>query len=299
MLIIKYRKIFYIITATLIGASVAAILFFGLVFGIDFTGGAIMEVKYTNRPLKSEMETATASLPIGAVSLRQTGEDGYLVRTRDLTDSERQALESVLSQNGAVEMTVERFSSVGPSIGKELRVKALIALLVVALIIVLYVAFVFRKVSKPVSSWKYGLITIVALLHDITIPVGIFALLGYVVGAEVDMLFVMALLAVLGYSVNDTIIIFDRVRENLRKNIEEKRKEEFELTVGKSINQTYARSINTSVTTALALLALFFLGPVSTQNFALTLIVGVVAGAYSSLALAAPLLVTLERWKKG
>jgi preprotein translocase subunit SecF len=298
MFIIKYRKIFYTITAVFVGASVGAVLFFGVLFGIDFTGGAIMEVEYTERPEKADVEAAVSALPLGTVSFRQTGDDGYLVRTRDLTDSERQALETVLSQNGAREMSVERFSSVGPSIGKELRAKALWALVVVVLVIVLYVAFVFRKVSKPISSWKYGFMTIVALLHDITLPVGVFAVLGFVEGAEIDTLFVMALLAVLGYSVNDTIIIFDRIRENLKRNIEEKRKEDFEMTVGKSLNQTYARSLNTSVTTVLALLALFFLGPVATQNFALTLIVGVAAGAYSSLALAAPLLVTLEKWNR-
>jgi preprotein translocase subunit SecF len=297
MFIIKYRKIFYTITAVLVGVSVGAVLFFGVVFGIDFTGGAIMEVQYTEKLEKTELEVAVSALPLGTVSFRQTGENGYLVRTRDLKDSEREALEAVLSQNGAREMSVERFSSVGPSIGKELRIKALWALAVVVLVIVLYVAFVFRKVSKPISSWKYGLMTIIALLHDITLPVGVFAVLGFVEGAEIDTLFVMALLAVLGYSVNDTIIIFDRIRENLKKNIEEKRKEDFEMTVGKSLNQTYARSLNTSVTTVLALLALFFLGPVATQNFALTLIVGVAAGAYSSLALAAPLLVTLEKWR--
>jgi preprotein translocase subunit SecF len=298
MFIIKYRKIFYTITAVFVGASVGAVLFFGLLFGIDFTGGAIMEVQYTEQPEKAELETAVSALPLGTVSFRHTGENGYLVRTRDLTDSERQALEAVLSQNGTREMSVERFSSVGPSIGKELRAKALWALAVVVLVIVLYVAFVFRKVSKPISSWKYGLMTIVALLHDITLPVGVFAVLGFVEGAEIDTLFVMALLAVLGYSVNDTIIIFDRIRENLKRNIEEKRKEDFEMTVGKSLNQTYARSLNTSVTTVLALLALFFLGPVATQNFALTLIVGVAAGAYSSIALAAPLLVTIQKWQE-
>jgi preprotein translocase subunit SecF len=124
--------------------------------------------------------------------------------------------------------------------------------------------------------------------------VGLFAILGYLVGAEIDILFVVALLTILGYSVNDTIVVFDRVRENLKENQERNQKEDFELTVGKSLDQTFARSINTSFTTVLVLLALFFLGGVVTENFALVLIVGIVAGTYSSLALASPLLVLFQ-----
>ena len=175
-----------------------------------------------------------------------------------------------------------------------MRIKALLAFSIVVVAIVLFIAYVFRHVSKPVSSWKYGVISIIALLHDVIIPVGLFAILGSVVGAEIDVLFIVALLTILGYSVNDTIVVFDRVRENLRENQQLKRKEDFELTVGKSLNQTFARSINTSLTTTLVLLALFFFGGVATQNFALVLIMGIVAGTYSSLCLASPLLVA---WK--
>ena len=148
------------------------------------------------------------------------------------------------------------------------------------------------------SSWKYGLATIVALAHDVVIPTGIYIVFGKYFGAEIDILFVTALLAILGYSVHDTIVVFDRVRENLRHNQESRSKENFEETVGKSVSQTMGRSINTSVTIFLTLLALYFVGSDSTQNFAFILLIGVLAGTYSSICVASPLLVTLEKLQK-
>lgn len=295
MLVIKYRKIFYIFTALLIAASVVGVSVFGLTFGIDFTGGSLLEVTYPSSvPNKERLESALSRLPIGNFSLRSTGENGFILRTQTLTDESRATVLSTLSLDGEFEVRQERFNTIGPVIGNELKNKALVAIAIVVTVIVLFIAFAFRKVSEPVSSWKYGIIAIVALLHDITIPVGIFSFLGYTVGSEIDVLFVMALLAILGYSVNDTIVVFDRVRENLRLNRELNRKEDFELTVGKSLTQTYARSINTSLTTVLVLLALFFVGAPATQDFALVLLTGVIAGTYSSICLATPLLVTVS-----
>ena len=193
----------------------------------------------------------------------------------------------------------ERFNSIGPTIGKELRNKAFVAIGIVIIAIMLFVAFVFRKVSKPVSSWKYGVAAIIALIHDIIVPTGVFAFLGYILGVEIDILFVMALLAILGYSVNDTIVVFDRVRENLRLNREHGSEESFDLTVGKSLNQTYARSINTSLTTLFVVIALFFFGSEATQDFALVLAIGIIAGTYSSIFLATPLLVAINKKSLG
>lgn len=299
MIIVKYRKIFFILSAVFVGLSLFFTAIFGLTFGIDFTGGSILEVSYPEgRPLKAELENRLNNLPIGAYSLRPTGDTGFLLRTRALEEGERLDILQVLTLNDSKRVVSERFNSIGPIIGQELRNKAFVAIVVVILLIIAFVAFVFRKVSEPVSSWKYGVIAIVALLHDIIIPVGVFAVLGQFFGAEIDVLFVMALLAILGYSVNDTIVVFDRVRENLQLNREFNRREDFEITVGKSLNQTYVRSINTSLTTIFVLLALFFIGGTATQNFALVLITGVIAGTYSSLALATPLLVTIERWRK-
>lgn len=295
MFVVKYRKIFFIISGFTVSLSLIFVLIWGLNFGIDFIGGAISEVSYTGeRPDKAEIENEISFLNIGNFSLRPTGENGFILRTRDLTEPERQDVMTALSLNDAVEMTPERFNSIGPIIGEELRNKALLAIAVVVLAIILFIAFAFRRVSKPVSSWKYGGIAIIALLHDIIIPVGVFAILGKFMGAEVDVLFVMALLAILGYSVNDTIVVFDRVRENLKDNTERNIKESFDKTVGKSLSQTYARSINTSLTTLFVLVTLFLVGAQATQYFALVLLTGVLTGTYSSIFLATPLLATVK-----
>lgn len=304
MLIVKYRKIFFIITSVIVAAAIFSIAFFGLNFGIDFTGGAITEVSYPKsdlgeeRPSKEVLEKRLTDLDIGGFSIRPTGDDGYILRTRDLTEEERVNVFDALSLNGEKEVIYKRFNSIGPTIGNELRNKAFVAIGIVIIAIILFVAFAFRKVSEPVSSWKYGIVAIIALVHDMLVPIGIFAFLGYIIGAEVDVLFVMALLAILGYSVNDTIVVFDRVRENLRLNRENNSKEEFELTVGKSLNQTYARSVNTSLTTLFVLLALFFFGSEATQNFALALATGIIAGTYSSIFLATPLLIAISKKTK-
>ena len=296
MFVVTYRKIFFILSGIIVGLSFLSVAFFGLQFGIDFTGGAITEVSYPDgRPDKVVLEEQLNPLSVEGYSLRPTGENGYILRTRDLTEEERIIISKALSINGTVQVVEERYNSIGPIIGTELRNKAFFAIAIVVLAIILFIAFVFRKVSEPVSSLKYGLIAIVALLHDIIIPIGMFAVLGVFVGAQVDVLFVMALLAILGYSVNDTIVVFDRVRENLRTNKELNIREDFELTVGMSLNQTYTRSINTSLTTLFVLLTLFFVGAPVTQNFALVLMTGVIAGTYSSIFLAAPLLVTIQR----
>lgn len=298
MWVIERKKLFFIISGVAVGLSILFVLLWGLVFGIDFTGGSITEVSYTERPEKIAVEEGLELLGIGAFSLRASGEHNFILRTKDLTEPERQSVESTLSLNGSTEMTIERFNTIGPVIGEELRNKAFFAIATVVIVIILFIAFTFRHVSKPVSSWKYGMIAIVALLHDIILPVGLFAVLGQFFGAEVDVLFVMALLAILGYSVNDTIVVFDRVRENLRQNEEANIREQFENTVGRSLESTFVRSINTSLTTGLVLITLFVLGGETTKWFALTLLSGVIAGTYSSIFLATPLLVWVNERQK-
>lgn len=300
MFIVTYRKIFYSFSAIVIALAVVAVSVFGLKLGIDFTGGTLMELSYAAPTEKVVVQEALGSLELGAYSLRTSGENGYILRTEMLSAENANTVAAVLGVTGA---HVDRVTTVGPVIGQELRSKALWAIALVVIAIILFIAFVFRKVSEgvdakhSVSSWHYGLIAIIALMHDILVPVGLFALLGHFFGAEVDVLFVMALLAILGYSVNDTIVVFDRVRERVRENAQAHRKEDFELTVGSALKQTYARSINTSFTTLLVLLALFFVGATVTQDFALVLIAGVLAGTYSSMCLATPLLVSMAQWR--
>lgn len=321
MLFVTQKKLFLAIAAIMVSASIGVLVTLGLPLGIDFTGGSLTEVSYEDRPEKLDVEASLADLSLGPYSLRETvsedGRDGYVLRTRDLEEEERKSVEAALEGIG-VSGQLERFTSVGPVIGQELRDKALWAIGGVILVIIIYVAYAFRGIGSigrsNVSSWHYGLITIVALAHDVIIPTAAFSLLGYFTGAEADVLFVMALLAVLGYSVNDTIVVFDRVRENLKLNQEKaaqlvathgkkaKVKEEAEAisqepfaeTVGRSVGQTIMRSVNTSITTILALGALFWLGGDITRDFTMILLVGVVAGTYSSIALANPLLVFIS-----
>ena len=291
MKVIENKNIFFIISGVTVGLSILFVLLWGLVFGIDFTGGAITEVSYQDRPQKEEVEERLGTLPIGVFSLRASGEENFILRSRDLTEEERLAVNNALSLGDAHPLNVERFNSIGPTIGEELRNKAFFAIGTVVLAIIFFIGIAFRKVSKPVSSFRYGLIAIVALLHDIILPVGVFAVLGQFFGAEVDVLFVMALLAILGYSVNDTIVVFDRVRENLKINDETNVRADFDKVVGRSLDSTFTRSINTSITTGLVLILLFVMGGETTKWFALTLLSGVIAGTYSSLFLAPVLLV--------
>jgi len=188
---------------------------------------------------------------------------------------------------------VKTFDTVGPVLGAEALRKAYVSIALVILGIVLFITFAFRKVSEPVSSWKYGLTAIVALVHNVIIPVGVFSILGHFSGYEVDTLFVTALLVILGFSIHDTIVVFDRVRENLRLNIAKK---PFDQVVGQSVSQTFTRSVNTSLTTLIALVVLYIFGGSSTEHFSLALIIGIAAGTYSSIFIGSPLLVTIERW---
>lgn len=295
MFIIKHRTFFFWLTGVILVGALGAIIGLGLSIGIDFTGGSLIQLSYpSGRPALANIQQEAAKVPVGAVSVIPTNANQVTIRTRTLTPAEHAAMLQALSTNAST--TELAFTSVGPALGSQFAHKALWALIAVVLAIVAYIAFAFRQVSKPVPSWGYGLTVIAILAHDLIIPTGFFAILAHFTGASVDSLFVTALLALLGYSVNDTIIIFDRVREHLRNNEKEHTHEEFADTVGKSISETMTRSINTSLTVVLALVALAVLGAPATRTFALVLLVGVIAGTYSSILLAAPLLVPLSRY---
>ncbi len=296
MLFIRYQKYFLAIPVLLSVGAVVALFVWGLKPGIDLVGGSLLQVAYTeDRPSAEEVHKVLEPLDLGEVRVQPTKEKEYLLRQRELTnDEKRDVLEALGTLGEAKEV---QFNSVGPSIGSELLQKAWWAIALVVLGIIAFIAFAFRHVSKPVSSWKYGVVIIMTLLHDILIPAGLFAYLGYAHGAEVDSLFIVALLTILGISVNDTIVVFDRVRENLKINIDKNLKESFSDVIGRSIVQTLTRSLNTSITVIIMLAALYFIGPDPTKNFALTLMVGMIAGTYSSICLAAPLLVVIERFQ--
>lgn len=291
MNIVKHRRIFYWISGVVVGGSIISMILFGFNLGIDFKGGSILEVEYVGeRPPTNVVEEVLEPLDVGA-SVRSTGEKGYLIRMRSLTEPERVSVINVLSIDETTQFEQKRFDSIGPLLGKEAAKKALVSIILVILAIIVFIAFAFRKVSEPVSSWKYGLIAITALLHDVIIPTGIFSILGHYLGYEIDTLFITALLVILGFSVHDTIVVFDRVREKLNFN----NKRNFDELVGESIRETFTRSINTSLTVILSLIALYFIGGEAIQPFTLALLIGIIAGTYSSIFLASPLLVTLEK----
>jgi len=295
MNVIRYRKIFYAFSALLFTASIAVFAVWGLKPGIDFTGGSLIEVEFAgSRPSVGDLSAPLSSLDLGEFRLQPIGERGLLIRIRHLSEGEHQLALAALDAV-AGDTTEKRFDSIGPTIARELARKSISAIALVILLVVSYIAWAFRKVSKPVASWKYGIATVVALAHDVAIPTGFFVLAGRFAGYEADTLFVTALLTILGFSVHDTIVVFDRIRENLKKS---SGNADFEALVGQSISQTFVRSINTSLTVILALAAVYFFGGATTKTFSLTLLIGIVAGTYSSIFIASPLLVTWHRWQK-
>lgn len=321
MFIVKYRKIFFTISIITIALSFFAMATKGFNAGIDFKGGSIIEVSYLPTTASSnvsgadrrwqagdkrpDVETLTKALNkagfegarvqmagdvfrVSADGTRSdSAESDVMVKTRALSETDRQKLTSTLAIKG-LKMEEKQFSSIGPTIGAELRSKAWYAIILVVLGIVLFIAYAFRHVAEPISSWKYGMITTVTLLHDIIVPAGVFVWLG----KEVDVLFIVALLSIMGVSVHDTIVVFDRIRENLKLKVSN----DFATTVGTSLRQTFTRSINTSLTVMLVLATLFFFGPASTKDFSLILWIGIAIGTYSSVFVASPLLVVLERF---
>ena len=300
--IIQNRKIWLSISGALAGLSALFLLIWGLNLGIDFTGGSLLEIRFKeNVPTVVDLEDSIEQLGVeGDVTVQPTEGNGFIIRFQATDEAAHQQLLTHIQDSYAVDgaeeqnVTQDRFESIGPSIGQELRSKAIYAIILVLIFIVIYIAWAFRKVSFPLKSWKFGVVAIVTLFHDILITLGLFALLGQFLGVEVGLPFVAALLTILGYSVNDTIVVFDRIRENLAKI----GKSDFTGVVERSVQETISRSVNTSLTTLLVLLAIFFFGGASIQFFILALISGVVLGTYSSIFVASPLLVVWEKYSK-
>jgi preprotein translocase subunit SecF len=290
--IIKLRWLWYSISLCIVGVGIVSVAAFGLRVGIDFQGGTLMSVTWEGeRPSVSSVEEIFHSAGIENVVIQPVAEQEHIYRFLLIDEDIHRSLSSALAERG--EIREDRYEMVGPAIGKELQKKSMWSIILVILAVTAYVAWVFRHVSRPVSSWKYGVITIIALIHDVFLPIGLFAILGHFFNVEITSAFVVALLTTLGYSVNDTIVVFDRTRENITKIGTQTT---FEDVVNTSVNQTLARSINTSLTTLLVLTAVFLYGGASIQYFALALMAGVVAGTYSSIFLASPLLVSWYNW---
>lgn len=317
-----------IISGILFVVAMAAIAVFGLKPGIDFTTGSLMELSFPQgkRPTVDEAQARLAPLNLGTAVIQPTEADGLMIRLRTLTQPEHERILEIFrsppasisvnegkskvsiepvggsgtvasgitvgSKTDLVNVIEKRFETIGPSVSKSLRNRSLATTAAVIAATILFIALSFRRVSRPIASWKYGIVAIVALLHDLGITTGLFAVLGYFQGVEIDIPFVVAMLTVFGYSVNDTIVVFDRIREKLIR----RGTENFADTVNVALNETLARSLNTSFTSLLVLVGLFFFGGETIHYFALALIVGIASGAYSSIFVASPLLILWEKW---
>lgn len=295
MTIIGMRKVSYTISVTLVCFSVLALVLWGVKFGIDFTGGSLMEIEFKNtRPGQNLIVQTLNSAGISNPIVQSTGDKGIFVRLPNITEEKHQEILGAIIKSG--EFVEKKFDSIGPTIGTELKRNSLWALSLVLFMIVLYISWAFRQVSRPMASWKYGVAAVIALFHDVFIPLGVFSYLGHFYGIEIDTLFVTAILTVLGFSVHDTIVVFDRIRENLRKL---GGRIDFEEIVEQSIKQTITRSINTSMTVFFVMLLLFFFGGAVTKFFALTILIGVFFGTYSSIFIASALLVSWHKYSLG
>lgn len=280
-------------------ASIIVFSMYGLKPGIDFTGGSILELEFSiQRPNNDAVKDLVSNLGVKNVIIQSIGDNGMILRSKDIDEKTHQdilkAINEKFTPQGSTDNKIfveKRFDSIGPTVGQELKNKSIWAIIIVSIAIISYIAFAFRKVSKPVASWKYGIIAVISLMHDIIIVVGAFSLLGKFYNIEVNAPFIAALLTIFGYSNNDTIVVFDRIRENLKRRVGE----DFDKVIDASINEVFVRSINTSFTVLLALFAIFTFGGKSIHDFTLALIIGVIMGTYSSIFLASPLLVV---WQK-
>ncbi|MGB7958182.1 MAG: protein translocase subunit SecF [Minisyncoccia bacterium] len=291
--IVGKRKIWFTVSGILVGAALVAMAVFQFKLSAEFKGGTLWEFSLpgTNASLGDVQQFFTSNLKIANADISmESGNESFMARFDAVGEAPHQTDLTALKAQWP-SFNELSFQSIGPTIGAALEKNVVIAILLVLVGISLYIAFAFRKASRPVSSWKYGWITLLTLIHDVSIPAGMLVLLGHFRGVEMDTNAVVALLVVMGFSVHDTIVVFDRVRENLSLR---RGKEKFDGIVNDSVNQTIARSVNTSLTLILVLLALYFVGPVDLQVFILTLLVGVVTGIYSSIFIASPLLVSVS-----
>lgn len=295
MNIIKHKNLFFLLSGVVIIPGIISLLLWGLLPSIDFTGGSRLELSYLNsRSInRSKVEQVYKKHGAQIHNIAYLTQNTISIRSTPLDQKTKTKIveELKLADKG---ISDKSFDTVGPVIGKETELNALKAVLIASLIITLYIAYTFRAVSRPVASWKFGVAAIVALLHDVLVVVGIFSLLGHFLKVEVDSLFITALLTVMGFSVHDTIVVFDRIRENLRRRVNVP----FEIVVNNSILETFNRSLNTSLTVLLVLVALLLFGGENIRWFILALLIGIISGTYSSIFNAAPLLVAWYEWDK-
>lgn len=289
---LKYKKLYYVFSGALVVGSLVCLLLFGLKFGIDFLGGSILEVDFEQRPENPAIQDKLKDLNLGEIILQPTGEKGVILKLKDINEETHQ---EILKKLGEISNIQElRFESIGPVIGKELRQKTITLIIISLAALLIYIVISFRKVAFPFSSLQFGVISIVALAFDVLILIGVFASLGNFYNVQFSIPIVTAFLTILGYTINDKVIVFDRVRENISRT----RGVDINSLVNRSLNEILFRSLSTGACTLLVLFFIFFLGGETLKYFALTLIIGIIVGTYSSLFLASPLLVSWPKWRK-
>ncbi len=288
---LKITKIYYLFSFLIVAGAIVCFLVFGLKFGIDFSGGSTIEIEFENRPSNQIIQEKLSSLGLEELVIQPLGEKEVIIKTGEIT-SEMHG--NIIAQLRDLSNLEERgFENIGPVIGKELREKTALLVVISLIALLIYISVAFRNVSWPLSSWQYGLISIITLGFDVLITIGALAILGRYYNVQFNIPIITALLTILGYTINDKVIVFDRIRENLLG----KRESNFKELVNKSLNETVLRSLSTGICTLMVLVAIFVFGGETLRYFSLTLIIGIIAGTYSSLFLAAPLLVTWLNWK--
>ena len=295
--IIAKRKIFFAFSGILVALSAVALFIFGLKPSIDFTGGSLIALEFTGeRPALENIQSTLSSLEtLGPILVQPSGGKGYSLKLRFINEAEHQQVLGKIRETyekSGNRVLEERVETIGPAISSTLKKRSWIATVAVAVTVILYIAYSFRKVSRPVQSWKFGVSSIISLVHNVGITMGVFAVLGHYYAVQVDIPFVVALLTILGYSVNDNIVVLDRIRENLIR----RRVDDFATLANNALNETLWRSLNTSFTILLVFVALLVFGEESIFTFSLALIIGIIISAYSSIFLAAPLLVSWEKF---
>lgn len=285
------RSLFLIISEVLILIGIIALLVFGLKPGIEFSSGSILTVSFEQEVEQAELEAAIVELGYTNVIIQRTGEGDFIIRTQEVSGEAKTALEDALSARFGA-LSEREFYSVSSMVAAETAHNAIIAVSIAAVGILLYITWAFRKMPKP---FHYGVCAIIALVHDVVVVLGIFAILGAIMNWEINLMFITGVLAVIGYSINNTVVVFDRIRENLKRGISAN----FEMVVNNSLVETLSRSTNTSLTTMIVVLALLLFVGATIQNFAIVLLIGIIAGTYSSLFIAPNLLVVWERGEWG
>jgi preprotein translocase subunit SecF len=285
------RFLFLIISEALVLISIIALVVFGLKPGVEFSSGSLLTISFEQEVTQPELETAMAEAGYTDIIIQRTGEGDFIIRTQELSGEAKTALEDSLSAKVGA-LTEREFNSVSPMVAAETLHNAIIAVAIATLGIMLYITWAFRKMPRP---FHYGVCAVIALMHDGVVVLGVFAILGAILGWEINLMFITGVLAVIGYSINDTVVVFDRIRENLHRGASSN----FELVVNNSVVETMSRSINTSLTTLLAVAALLLFVGATIQNFAIVLLIGIISGTYSSIFIASHLLIVWERGEWG